>query len=108
MTCNIKKPTTTLVGIITMFTVAGAFAGFSGGLFITRGQAVKEIESIRLSYDESQKVRAQALQMCLQLAPKAADSAATAATAAGEAAAAAQRALEQKTKQPDPTGVWQR
>lgn len=92
-----KKNTGALIGIIAVFTVAGLCAGFAGGQLTTRAQATKEVENIRLSYDESQKVRAEALRMCLQLAPKAADTAAAAASAAGDAAAAAQRALEQST-----------
>lgn len=98
-TCNTYqiKPTLSLVGIILVFTTAGACAGFAGGQLTTRLQAAKEVENIRVAYDESQKVRGEALRMCLMLAPKAADSAATAATAAGAAAGAAQRALEQKS-----------
>lgn len=94
------KPTVSLVGIIVVFTIAGACAGFAGGQLTTRWQASKEVTNIQRAYDESQKVRGEALRMCLMLAPKAADSAATAATAAGDAAAAAQRALEQQSSQP--------
>lgn len=101
--CKPNRPSRSLVGIIVVFAVAGACAGFAAGQLSTRAQATKEVESIRMAYNESQKVRGDALRMCLQIAPSAASSAATAATAAGEAAAAAQRALESKAKEPDPT-----
>ena len=91
-TCNTKKPSRSLVGIIAIFTIAGLCAGFAGGQLTTRWQATTEVDNIRLAYNESQKVRSEALQMCLQLAPKAADSAASAANAA---AAAAKKAMEQ-------------
>ena len=95
---NPKRPSRTLVGIIAVFTIAGLCAGFAGGQLATRWQAGKEVENIRLAYSESQKVRTEALQMCLQLAPKAADSAANAASAAVNAAAAAKAAIEGKDK----------
>lgn len=92
-TTNPKRPSRSLVGIIAVFTIAGLCAGFAGGQLTTRWQATKEVDNIRLAYNESQKVRSEALQMCLQLAPKAADSAAS-------AAAAATKALEQSEGKP--------
>lgn len=92
-TTNPKRPSRSLVGIIAVFTIAGLCAGFAGGQLTTRWQATKEVDNIRLAYSESQKVRNEALQMCLQLAPKAADSAAS-------SAAAATKALEQSEGKP--------
>ncbi len=87
-----------LWGIVALFTVAGASAGFAGGQVVTRAKAIAEVDSIRTAYAEADKARSQALDMCLRLAPKAALSAADAAKAAKEAAKAASKAAQNAEK----------
>lgn len=87
-----------LWGIVVLFTVAGVSAGFAVGQMATRARAVAEVDSIRTAYNEADKARSQALEMCLRLAPKAALSAADAAKAAKEAAQAARKAQQDAEK----------
>lgn len=87
-----------LWGIVALFTVAGASAGFAGGQIVTRARVITEVESIRTAYAEADKARNEALQLCLRLAPKAALSAADAAKAAKEAAQAANQAAQDAEK----------
>ena len=75
-----------LWGIIALFSVAGACAGFAGGIMVTSLKASNEVATIRQTYHEALESRKASLELCLRVAPKAARDAAQAADRAADAA----------------------
>ena len=92
---NPKSRRRALAGIIALFTAAGICAGVAGGMMITYVRALQEMNGIRANYAQSARERANLLNLCLQVAPKAATQAADAADRAAQAATAASNAAGQ-------------
>ena len=92
---NPKSRRRALAGIIALFTAAGICAGVAGGMSFTYVRALQEVNGIRANYAQSARERANLLNLCLQVAPKAATQAADAADRAAQAATAASNAAGQ-------------